>query len=131
MNSNVFTHVYFWLLVLCAGAPSAAIYWLSLRKRAMSSFVILLMGFSLVAIAAIVVFLLQSLKEQAKLTPSVADDTFFNSEVSIALFLVPVMFCGIGINVISHVLIEHLVETRKRFRQISSDDERGDERSRE
>lgn len=118
---TVFTHVYFWLLILFAGAPSAAIYWLALRKRAMSTFVILLLGFSLVAIAAVEVYLLQSLKAQAKLTPSVADDVVFNSEVSIALFLVPVMFCGIGINVISHVLMEHLVETRKRFKSPPSD----------
>lgn len=124
MSQTVFTHVYFWLLILFAGVPSATIYWLALRKRAMSTFVILLLGFSLVAIAAIVVFLLQSLKAQARLTPSVADDVFFNSEVSIALFLLPVMFCGIGINVISHVLMEHLVETRKRFKSSRSDDER-------
>jgi hypothetical protein len=115
MSDTVFTHLRFWLLVIFSCAPSAWIYWLALAKRAMSRWLILQFGFSLVAIAGIDVYLLQTLKAQARLTTSVADDWIFDSEVSIALFLLPAMFGGIGINVISHVLVDHLVETKKRF----------------
>lgn len=124
MSNTVFTHLQFWLLILFSGAPTAGIYWLAMARRAMSRPVIVLLGFSLVLIAAIDVVLLQSLKGQAKLTPSLADDAFFNSEISIALFLVPAMFCGIGINVISHVIVDHLVESHKRFRMKDADGQR-------
>jgi hypothetical protein len=53
----------------------------------------------------------------AKLTPSLADDKIFVSEVSIALYLLPAMFGGIGINLLSHVLISHLYSAEKRFKK--------------
>ena len=51
----------------------------------------------------------------AKLTPSLADDAVFVSELSLALYLLPAMVGGIGVNVISQVLIRHLVEAEKQF----------------
>ena len=45
----------------------------------------------------------------------------FLSEVSLALYLLPAMFGGIGINVISHVLIDHLLDAEKRFRDSHPD----------
>src|SRR5262245_20917477 len=100
MSNTVFTHLQFWLLVIFSGVPTVGIYWLAIARRAMSRAVIVLLGFSLVLIAGVDLVLLQTLKALAKLTPSLADDAVFNSEVSIALFLLPAMFCGIGINVI-------------------------------
>jgi hypothetical protein len=112
----------FWLLVLFSGVLPFAIYWALLVKRAISRTGVLLLGLSLVAIAGVDVYLLQSLATLAKLTPSVADDAVFVSEVSIALYLLPAMFGGIGINVISHVLLIHLVEAEARFNVCNRDD---------
>jgi hypothetical protein len=99
-----------------------AIYWILLVKRAVSRTTVLLLGFSLVAIAGVDIYLLQSLATLAKLTASVADDAIFASEVSLALYLLPAMFGGIGINIISHVLVSHLVEAGARFKAEKRDD---------
>jgi glucan phosphoethanolaminetransferase (alkaline phosphatase superfamily) len=122
MNTTVFTEMRFWLLVLFSGVLPFAIYWILLVKRAVSRTTVLLLGLSLVAIAGVDVYLLQSLATQAKLTASVADDAIFASEVSIALYLLPAMFGGIGINVISHVLVSHLSEAETRFKAENRDD---------
>jgi glucan phosphoethanolaminetransferase (alkaline phosphatase superfamily) len=122
MNTTVFTEMRFWLLVLFSGVLPFAIYWILLVKRAVSRTTVLLLGLSLVAIAGVDVYLLQSLATQAKLTASVADDAIFASEVSIALYLLPAMFGGIGINIISHVLVSHLNEAETRFKAENRDD---------
>jgi len=122
MSTTVFTEVRFWLLVVFSGALPSAIYWMLLVKRAISRSTVLLLGLSLVAIAGVDVYLLQTLATQAKLTSSLADDAVFVSEVSIALYLLPAMFGGLGINVISHVLVSHLVEAETRFKVDNRDD---------
>ena len=70
---------------------------------------------ALVLIAGVDVYLLQSLSSLAKTSPSLADDALFVSELSIALYVLPVVFGGIGVNLISHVLLRHLTEAEKRF----------------
>jgi hypothetical protein len=122
MSTTVFTEMRFWLLVIFSGVLPFAIYWMLLVKRAISRTTVLLLGLSLVAIAGVDVYLLRSLAALAKLTASIADDAVFVSEVSIALYLLPAMFGGIGINVISHVLVSHLVEAETRFKAENRDD---------
>lgn len=122
MSTTVFTEMRFWLLVVFSGVLPLAIYWMLLVKRAISRTTVLLLGLSLVAIAGVDVYLLRSLAALAKLTASIADDAVFVSEVSIALYLLPAMFGGIGINVISHVLVSHLVEAETRFKAENRDD---------
>jgi hypothetical protein len=39
----------------------------------------------------------------------------FVSEVSVALYLLPLLFAGVGMNLISHILISHLEDAEKRF----------------
>jgi len=39
----------------------------------------------------------------------------FVSEVSFALYLFPLMFGGIGVNMVSHVLVNHLTAAENRF----------------
>ena len=121
MSTTVFTEVRFWLLVVFSGVLPCAIYWMLLVKRAISRSTVLLLGLSLVAIAGVDVYLLQSLATQAKLTSSLADDAVFVSEVSIALYLLPAMFGGLGINIISHVLVSHLVEAETRSKAENGD----------
>jgi hypothetical protein len=61
------------------------------------------------------IYLLQSLSGLAKLSSSVFDDKIFSSQISVALYLLPAIFAGTGINVISHILINHLIEAEKGF----------------
>jgi hypothetical protein len=115
MSASVFLEVRFWLLVVFSLVLPAGIYGLLLRSRSISSRAVLVFGIALVLISGVDVYLLQSLSSLAKTSPSLADDALFVSELSIALYVLPVVFGGIGVNLISHVLLRHLTEAEKRF----------------
>lgn len=121
MKFSVFAELYFWLLVVCSVVLPVAIYSALLFKRAVSRATILILGLTLVAIAGVDVFLLQRLEAMSKLSPSLLDDAVFNSEVTIGFYLLPALFAGIGIDVISHVLIRHLDKAQKTFHQEHTD----------
>jgi hypothetical protein len=114
---TVFSEIEFWLLVVFSAVLPVAIYWRLLAKKAISRYTVLAFGVALVAIAGVDVYLLQYLAAAAKRTASLADDAVFLSEISVALYLLPAMFGGIGINVISHVLVRHLGEAEDEYRQ--------------
>ncbi len=115
MTNSVFTELEFWLLVLFSIVVPFGIYGVLMMKRAISRRTILLLGFALVVVAGLDFYFLQVLAAAARRSASLADDTLFLSEVSIALYLLPAMFGGIGINVISNVLQAHLVVAQRRF----------------
>ncbi|MFN4121089.1 hypothetical protein [Acidovorax sp.] len=114
---SVFVELRFWLLVVFSAVLPVGIYVLLLRVRAISRMAVLGLGIALVLISGVDVYLLQSLASVAKGTPSLADDALFISEISLALYIVPVVFGGIGVNLTSHVLVRHLSEAEKRFDQ--------------
>jgi hypothetical protein len=116
MNTTVFTEFEFWALIVFSFVFPLGIYALLLSKRAISRTNVLLFGLALVGIAGVDVYLLQSLASLARLTHSPLDEKVFLSEVSLALYLLPAMFGGVGINLVSHVLVNHLLEAEKRFK---------------
>lgn len=115
MDATVFTQFRFWLLVLFSIVFPFFIYGVLFRKRFISRGVVLLFGLALVAIAGVDVYLLQTLANDARITPSLIDDAVFVSETSMALYLLPAMIGGIGINVVSHVIVNHLREAELAF----------------
>ena len=121
MNATAFTELEFWILVIFSGILPLAIYIGLLRTRSVSRFTVLAFGCALVAISGIDIYLLKSLERIARFTPSLADDLVFVSEVSLALYILPAVFAGIGINIISHVLVRHLSEAERRFDRTHSD----------
>ncbi|WP_410210599.1 hypothetical protein [Aquirhabdus sp.] len=116
MTTTIFTELRFWLLIVFSLVIPFGIYGILLAKRAISRHAVLILGFVLVVIAGIDVYLLRSLATLAKHTVSLMDDAVFVSEVSIALYILPALFAGIGINMISHILISHLVKAEQRFK---------------
>ncbi|HUW50477.1 MAG TPA: hypothetical protein VMV75_05610 [Sulfuricella sp.] len=115
MNESVFFKLEFFLLLACSIVIPIAIYIFLLRKRAISRRTILLFAVILIALSAADIFLLQSLAALAKTTLSTFDDKVFSSELSIALYLLPAVFAGIGLNLVSHVLIDHLDKAERKF----------------
>lgn len=115
MSMSIFFELQFWLLVVFSLVLPIGILAVMFVKRAISKSSVLLLGLALVAIAGVDVYLLQSLAAAARGTPSLADDRFFSSEVSLALYLIPAMIGGIGTNVVSQVLIRHLREAERAF----------------
>ena len=96
MSLSVFVELRFWVLVVFSVVLPAGIYAALLATRAISRMAVLGFGVALVLIAGVDVYLLQSLANVAKTTPSLADDAVFLSELSIALYVLPVVFGGIG-----------------------------------
>lgn len=115
MNFSVFLEVRFWLLVVFSLVVPAGIYGALMATRSISRMAVLWFGVALVLIAGVDVYLLQTLAALARLTASVTDDVVFTSELTVALYVLPLVFGGIGVNLISHVLLRHLSEAEGRF----------------
>ena len=115
MSQSVFVELRFWLLVVFSLVLPVGLYAALLAKRSISRSGVLAFGMALVLIAGVDVYLLQTLATVARSTHSLADDFVFFSEVRIALYVLPLMFGGIGVNLISHVLLRHLFEAETRF----------------
>ena len=115
MNPSIFAEKEFVLLIVVSIVLPIALYVYMMMKRALSRAAVLVFGITLVFIAGVNVVLLQRLASMAKGSPSLLDDRFFSSEISLALYLLPALLAGIGINVISHVIVTHLGEAEKRF----------------
>ena len=115
MNESVFLKLEFGLWVMFSIILPVGIYGYLLWKKAISRFSVLAFGVILILISGVTVFLLQRLSEMAKLSPALLDDRIFSSEISVALYLLPAVFGGIGVNTISHVLITHLTNAERAF----------------
>jgi hypothetical protein len=115
MSNSVFAEFKFWLMLLVSVVLPFCIYGGLMAKRVIARTTVLVLGFSLVLIAGVDVYVLQNLAAAARLTPSLADDAVFISEISLALYLLPAMFGGVGVNVISHILVSHLVQAERSF----------------
>lgn len=115
MSESVFAETEFFLLALLSLIVPVCIYAYLMWEKAISRKTVLLFGVVLIVIAGLDVFLLQRLAEMSKATPSLLDDNIFLSELSVALYLLPGLFAGIGVNLISHILIGHLIDAEKRF----------------
>jgi hypothetical protein len=115
MHETVFVELQFWLLVLFSFVVPGIIVWVCLTVRAVSRNTVLALGLLLVVIAGFDFYLLQALARMARLTPSLADDAIFDSEVTVGLYVLPALLAGVGINVTSHVLVQHLTDAQKRF----------------
>ncbi len=115
MNQSIFFELRFWLLVVFSVVVPAGIYVALLVTRSISRLAVLWFGVALVLIAGVDVYLLQTLASLARKTASLTDDVVFTSELTVALYVLPLVFGGIGVNLLSHVLLRHLSEAEGRF----------------
>ncbi len=115
MNQSVFVEFEFWLLVVFSILMPTAIIWISLTIRKVSRNHVLAVGLLLVAIAGVDIYLLQALQRRSRETPSTADDIIFDSEITVGLYVLPALLAGIGVNVVSHVIIQHLSDAQRHF----------------
>jgi len=115
MSATVFAEKEFVLLVAVSVVLPIALYVFMMMKRALSRAAVLMFGITLVIIAGANVVLLQRLAAMAKASPSLLDDRLFLSEISLALYLLPALLAGIGINIISHVIVTHLGDAEREF----------------
>src|SRR5215475_1174981 len=115
MHDSVFVELQFWLLVLFSIVVPAIIVWVCLTVTEVSRNTVLVLGVILAGIAGFDFYLLQALARMARATPSLTDDRIFDSEITVGLYVLPALLAGIGINVTSYVVIQHLTDAQKRF----------------
>lgn len=115
MVGNVFYEIEFLVLVLASVLAPGGIYLFMLLRRSISPWTVLMLAIALIALAGVDLVTLQRLSSAARASSSTFDDQFFATEISLALYLLPALFAGIGINLASHVLIRHLEQAERRF----------------
>jgi len=115
MAQSVFLQLEFYLLILFSLVFPGAIFGIMLLKKALSRPVIALFGMTLLVMAGVDIVLLKKLELLASNALSGSQDRFFNSEMAVSLYLMPAFLAGVGVNVISHILIRHLREAENQF----------------
>lgn len=113
-NDSVFLKIEFFLLVIFSLVLPVAIYTFLLLRNAISRRTVFALALLLIALSGIDLVLLRRLQEMALQSLSTLDDSIFVSELSLALYLLPAVFAGIGTNLLSHALIAHLTEAERR-----------------
>ena len=112
--NHVFLEIEFLALVLFSIVLPIGIYWFLYQRASIARLSVIGFSVLLIAISGIDVFLLQTIAELSKLTTDNFDNRIFASELSIALYLLPAVFAGIAVNLLSHVLIDHLHRAESR-----------------
>ncbi len=115
MTESILIEGYFVAVLLFSLFLPGGIYVYLMRKRAISRQTVLFLGVVLIVISGIDIFLLQHLADIAKISFSSMDRMFLGHEFSVVLYLLPLLFAGVGVNIVSHVLITHLVEAETQF----------------
>ncbi|WP_223247294.1 hypothetical protein [Sulfuriferula sp. AH1] len=114
----------FLLVILFSLLIPGGIYAVMLVKHSISRMTVLLLGLTLIAVAGIDAVLLHHLANEAAHTRAIWDDRLLTSELSMALYLLPLVTAGIGINIVSHLLIRHLTEAERNFYRDHEDEEK-------
>lgn len=112
--THAFLEIEFFALIFFSMVLPVGIYGFLYRKDSISRLSVVALAVVLIFISGIDVFLLQALADIAKTTAGNLDDKFFNSGLSIALYTLPVAYVGIGVNLLSHILIDHLHRAESR-----------------
>ena len=115
LTGNVYLQKEFLALITCSIILPFVIYRLLWVTRSISRITVLYFGIALIVLAGIDIFLLRLMAAVSKNTASFVNDVLFNSELSLALYMVPALFAGTGINMVSHILIHHLNNAEKTF----------------
>lgn len=114
MSHSVFVEAEFYLLLVFSVLLPVALYAYLMHKRAIARTFVALLGLSMLVISGVDIFLLRRLEIMAKNSLSPLDDGIFASEVSLVLYLLPVLLAGVGVNIISDVLNRHLADAERR-----------------
>ncbi|MEJ8853110.1 hypothetical protein WKW79_00930 [Variovorax robiniae] len=115
MTGSVFVELRFWVAVIVSFVVPLCLY-LSLRKRrAISPASVFWLGVTLIVIAAADVCMLHGLQMATSKSTS-RFDNFFDSELAVGFYLIPALFGGIGIDLVSSVFRRHLEAAEHRYK---------------
>lgn len=115
MKQSIFFEMEFFLLVVFSVVIPVSIYAFLYRKLVISRWMVVTFAILLLLIAGFDVLLLQSLAVRAKATISLVDDQIFSGQLSLTLYLLPAAFAGLAVNLLTHVLVNHLNQAEEEF----------------
>ncbi|MEI7435939.1 MAG: hypothetical protein WCL16_03915 [bacterium] len=108
INSVYLQGEFFGLVVVSLLMPAILYVWL-IRKRKVSRIAIVVIAIALIVLSGLDVILIKRLSMISKMTMDISDNLIFASEFSVALYMLPVIMAGIGVNLLTHVMSEHLI----------------------
>ena len=111
---HVFFEAEFLALIVFSLIVPVAIYGFLFKRASISKYSVIALAIAFIVIAGVDLCLLQRLADAANASSSAADDLLFASELSMALYLFPAVFAGIGVNLLSHILTDHLHRAESR-----------------
>ena len=115
LPDHVFLEGEFIALVFSSVVIPAGTYSFLYTRKSISRLSVICFALLLVGLAGLDVFLLQMLADLSKQTPGTLDNLVFASGISLALYGLPAVFGGIGVNLLSHTLIDHLHRAESQF----------------
>jgi hypothetical protein len=122
---SVFFEADFFLLIATSVVAPIAIYAYLFTRRSVARTTVLAFASLLIVLSGIDVLLLKALGHMARSSLAPLEDKLFNTEISVTLYLLPALFAGIGVNLISHVLVDHIAHAERRFDRIKTMAEAG------
>ncbi|MGD0493062.1 MAG: hypothetical protein ABSC32_16105 [Steroidobacteraceae bacterium] len=120
-RQSTFIEGEFVVLVLVSALIAALIYRALWSRRPLSRTRALIFGLTLIVLAGVDVFLLRMLASLSRVSGSIFDRFVFDSELTVALYILPTLFAGTGINVVSHLVIHPLALDRNTRRAYGPD----------
>jgi hypothetical protein len=109
MNDAAFFRVEFLLLVFSSFILPFALYGYLVFRSRKSPVAVGYFGLILVGLSGLDVGLLRQLRLIAMATPSVLDDRIFASELTVTLYILPVVFAAVGLNLVWHEISQRIV----------------------
>ncbi len=108
MNQIIYLEFEFWGLLVCTLILPFVIFLWMMWKKTFARISLILIGILLVFLSGLDAVFLQRLSAKAKASADLFDDRIFVSEISITLYIIPLILAGVGVNLASHVLCNHL-----------------------
>jgi hypothetical protein len=116
LRRTAFVEGEFLVLIVSSVFIAAIIYRALWSRRVISRSRALIFGLTFIILAGVDMFLLRVLTNLARLSPSIFNNVVFDSGLTAALYLLPTLFAGTGINVVSHLVIHPLTPDRNTIR---------------
>ena len=108
MQDTLLIRFEFWALVLVSLALPISVVAMLLRATVISRTALISCAVVMILLAGLDIGLLRTVMALARETPGMVDDTVFLSEYSVALYLLPYLGAGVGINLLTYAITQHL-----------------------
>lgn len=108
LTDTILVKAEFWALVATSLALPVAIIWHLVRAVRILRRVLIGYSILLMVVSGLDVILIKAIAVLARETSGLGDDKVFLSEYSLALYLLPLITVGVGVNLLTYTITRHL-----------------------